>query len=176
MDEATKNKPPLSTSMFYLWRSLLAIAWADGDCGKEETAYFAKVFDNLARYFDLTQEQRNALGDDLETPSTLGARVLFSHINDPDVRGKLITFAHDLVMLDGELHPNEEDILQRLRLTEDPSLDREALRIEIREIMASGRAKRAQEKAELREEIRSMSHLYAAVDRLLMAFGIDIID
>lgn len=176
MQEAPNEKPPLSASMFYMWRSLLAIAWADGNCGKEETAYFAKVFDNLARYFDLTQEQRNTLGDDLENPSALEAIALFSHINDPDVRGKLIAFAQDLVMLDGELHPNEEDILRRLRLTEDPSLDREALKIEIQQIIVIGREKRAQEKTELREEIREMSPLYAAVDRLLMAFGIDVID
>ena len=176
MQEAPHKKPQLSTSMFYMWRALLAIAWADGNCGKEETAYFAKVFENLARYFDLSQEQRNTLANDLEHPSELEALVLFSHINDPDVRGKLITFAHDLVMLDGELHPNEEDILRRLRLTEAPSLDREALKVEIQQIIVIGREKRTQEKADLRQEIRNMSPLYAAVDRLLMAFGIDVID
>lgn len=176
MQEAPTEKPQLSNSMFNMWRCLLAIAWADGNCGKEETAYFGKVFENLARYFDLSQEQRNTLGDDLENPSALEALTLFSHINDPDVRGKLITFAEDLVMLDGELHPNEEDILRRLHLTEDPSLDREALKVEIRQIIAAGREKRAQEKAELREEIRNMSPLYAAVDQLLMALGIDVID
>lgn len=174
MQEAQAQKPHLTSGMFYMWRCLLALAWADGSCGEEETAYFAKVFDNLARYYDLTQEQRNALAGDLEHPGD--AIAFFTHINEPEAREMLVVFAHDLAKLDGEIHPNEEEILKRLRLWDSPQLDKEALRAEVREIIRSGRHQRAAEKEEIRAHVRSMSPLYAAVDRLLLRLGIDLID
>lgn len=168
------QKQPLCTSMFYMWRSLLAIAWSDGRCGEEETAYFAKVFDNLARFFDMTQEQRDILADDL----VIGKNVdkLFNYINDPEARSTLVIFAEDLIMLDGKLDPNEEDIIRKLKLWDEPGYDREQLRIDIQKLRGEQRDARAEEKKRLRFEIRSTNALFNAVDRLMLRLGIDLVD
>lgn len=173
MMDPAEQKTPLSTSMFYMWRCLLAVAWADGNCGKEETDYFAKVFENLNRFFDLTQDQRDALADDLINAKKIDG--LYAHINDPEARDTLVGFATDLALLDGVLDPNEEDILKRLHLHRNPAYDKEALRLEIRQLIEGKRAERAAERGALRNEIRAMSPLYNAVDRILMKLGIDVI-
>jgi hypothetical protein len=169
-----EKKPQLSTSMFTLWRSLVAIAWADGCCGKEETAYFARVFANLPRYYALTDLQRNALADDLVTPRSIDE--LLPQINDPEAQRLLALYAHDLVLLDGVVDPAEEDILKRLRAWEMPEQDRAALQKEIRVLISEKRAERATEKEELRRQVRGVNPLFAAVDKLLMRLGIDLIE
>jgi hypothetical protein len=166
-------KTPLSTSQFYMWRMLLAIAWVDGNCGDEETAYFAKLFDNLDRYFVLTSEQRAVLAAGLEAGEDPWP--LFSHINDPEPRRLLVLYAEALVMLDGVLDPKEEEILKRLRVTDPPGYDTEQLRGEVRKIIADDRAQREKEKEELRGEIYKRSPHVAVLDRLLRRAGIDIL-
>lgn len=169
-----QQKPALSTSQLFMWRSLLAIAWADGNCGPEEIAYFAKVFDNLPRYYALTAEQRNKLAEDLESPQK--AELLFPHINDPEVRDTLICYAGDLVMLDGVLDPSEDAILKRLRLWQHPAHDKEELRTEIRQFRAERMQESEQERRQFKQEAQGAHPLYAAVDRLLTRLGIDPVD
>lgn len=168
------NKKHLSVSELYMWRSLLAIAWADGSCGAEEIAYFAKVFDNLSRHYALTQEQRNTLADDLEAPQR--ADMLFPYINEPEVRANLLCYAEDLVMLDGVFDPNEESILQRLRLWNNPDYDKEKLRGEIRDFLTTRRRENEEEHLAIKEWAKGKHPLYAAVDRLLERLGIDLIE
>lgn len=168
------QKQPLSTSMFYMWRCLLAIAWSDGRCGEEETAYFGKVFDNLARYFDMTQEQRDTLADDLLFAKNIDK--LFNHINDPEARGTLMVFAEDLIVLDGHVDPSEEDILKKLKLWDNPGYDREQLRTDIRNLRITQQSTRASDKEKLRAEVRASNILFNAVDRLMMRLGIDLVD
>ena len=168
------QKPPLNTSMLYMWRCLVAIVWADGDFGEEETSYFEKVFDNLLRYFALTQEQRDVLADDLMKAKKIDD--LFPYINDPEVRGMLLDFAHELAVIDGALAPSEDDILKRLSLWAGASYDKTELLEEIRQFIAQKRRDQAEEKDELRAEIHNMSPLYAAVDRLMLKLGFDLIE
>lgn len=171
-----QEKPPLSTSEFYMWRSLLAIAWADGECGAEEIAYFAKLFDNLPRYYALTQSQRDTLAKDIEAPDDMSPETLFAHINEPGPRTTLILYAQDLVMLDGVLDAREDEILKKLRLWEQPAYDRDALRVEIRKLIADNRAASEKERQAIRTQIRGMHPLYDACDKLLIRLGIDLIE
>jgi hypothetical protein len=164
-------KIPLSTSQFYMWRMLLAIAWVDGSCGEEETAYFAKVFDNLDRYFILTQQQRDALANGLLQAEDPWA--LFSYINEPEPRRLLVLYAEALVLLDGVLDPKEEEILKRLHVIDPPGYDTENLRGEVRTIIAEARAQRLQEMEDLRREIHKRSPHVAVLDWLLRKVGID---
>jgi hypothetical protein len=164
----------LSVSEFYMWRSLLAIAWADGSCGTEETDYFAKVFDNLSNYYALTAEQRNTLANDLENPQK--AETLFPYINEPEAFNNLLCYAEDLVKLDGVVSPTEEDILKRLRLWQHPTYDKEELRKELRAFVAERRRENEEERLEVKKWAAGMHPLYAAVDRLLARVGIDLIE
>jgi len=171
MGNATSQKQSLPASMFYMWRSLLSLAWADGECGRAETAYFAKVFDNLARYYSLTQEQKDTLGDDLVAPQSSDILDLFSYINDPETRRNLYLFAHDLAMLDGVLHPAEKDILDKLHMGAPAALTRE----EVHDVIVEIEGKSEEERQALRKEIRELGPFYDALDRLLLRLGIDLI-
>jgi hypothetical protein len=171
MTISSAQKQSLPASMFYLWRSLLLLAWTDGECGREETAYFAKVFDNLARYYNLTQEQKDTLADDLVAPQNRDILDFLSYINDPDTRRVLYVFAYDLALLDGILHPAEKEILDKLHISAPAAMTQE----EIRNVVAELEDKAEQERQELRKHIRGMRPFYAALDTLLMRLGIDLI-
>jgi hypothetical protein len=164
-------RPPLSTSQFYMWRMLLAITWADGSCGEEETAYFAKVFDNLDSYYTLTQEQREALAQGLQAAEEPWA--FFSHINEPDSRRLVVLYAEALVMLDGVLDPKEKEILERLRLWDQPSYDTEQLRQEVQQIVADASTLREKEKEDIRSGVYKRNRHVAVLDWLLRQVGID---
>lgn len=170
----TASKKSLSTSAFYMWRCLVALAHADGKLQKEELDYFEKVFDNLPRYYALTQAQRDAFANDLYTPQDIDA--LFSHINDPEARAVLIGFAEDLALIDGNLHPNEKDILQKLHLKNPRAYDTEELLGDIRRDIEKNRLLWEKERAAMRETARARNPLFTAVDIVLMRFGIDILD
>ncbi len=174
MMDPAQQKKPLDTSKFYMWRCLLAIAWADGECGPEETEYFGKVFDNLPRFYDMTQEQCNALADDLVTARKIDG--LLSHINDPEVRGTLLGFARDLVALDGITTPGEDDILKRLHIDGIPMHDNQNMRTEIREVIKRQDKKSAEEIEKLRMEAHLRNPFFATLDNLLLQFGIDLLD
>jgi len=154
-----------------MWRSLLLMAWADGECGHEETAYFAEVFDNLPRYYSLTQEHKDTLAAELVAPQNQGVHDFFAYINDPDTRRNLYLFAHDLAILDGILHPAEEDILGKLQLGAPAALTVE----EVGGIIIEIAEETEQERQQIRQEIQALGSFYTALDRLLLRLGIDLI-
>lgn len=157
--------------MFYMWRSLLALAWADGYFSREETAHFAEVFDNLPRYYSLTQEQKNTLADELVAPQNRDVTDFFSYINDPETRRNLYLFARDLAMLDGIVCPVEQDILDRLHLGAPAALTQE----EVHNVIVGVAEKSEQERQDIRQELRSLHPFYDALDRLLLRLGIDLV-
>ncbi|TNE31237.1 MAG: TerB family tellurite resistance protein [Alphaproteobacteria bacterium] len=171
MNISSDQKQYFPTSMFYMWRSLLLLAWADGECGHEETAYFAQVFDNLPRYYSLTQEHKDTLAAELVAPQNQAVHDFFAYINDPDTRRNLYLFAHDLAMLDGILHPAEKDILDRLQLGAPAALTME----EVCGIIVEVEEESERERQQIRQEIQALGPFYAALDRLLLRLGIDLI-
>lgn len=165
-----QDKLPLSPSQFYMWRCLLAISWEDGNCDEKEVAYFAKVFDNLPRSYALTQQQRDTLAHDLETPGE-APEAFFPYITDPAVRETLVLYAHDLIKLDGR-DPDADAIMKRLKLWQHPSYDREQLRTEFDDIVARDRQQDKEAADEILQKMDNASPLFAALDKFKARLGI----
>lgn len=167
-------KRPFTTSLFYMWRALLAMAHADGEVGQEELDYFRKVFDNLPEHYDMSQEQRDTLADEIEKAQSFDE--MLRHINDTETRATLYTFAEQLAMADGVLHPSEEAILERLRLENPYVEERQKLLAEIRVNVEQKRAQHRAEMARLHDEMHTRSPWLAAIDGALESMGIDILE
>lgn len=168
------SRKTLSTGMFYMWRCIVAIGHADGRLGKEELDHFEKLFDNLLRYFDMTQEQRDTFADDLYTVQDVDD--LFRHINDPEARDMLVGFAEELAWIDGELDPGEEAVLERLRLKNPERYDRKKLLEDIRSDIVRHKSEWEAERARMRERARGRNPYFHAADVILMRLGIDVLD
>lgn len=156
-----------------MWRCIVAMAHADGKMGKEEMDYFDKLFDNLLRFFDMPQSQRDTFAKDLYEPQDV--MTLFAHINDPEQRLMLLSFAEDLAVIDGELHPGEEAILAKLRAHNASIYDRDALHADMQKFLAMRRAEHAAEVAVWRAEAKSRNPFFRLVDRVLMKMGVDVL-
>lgn len=125
-----KTGEPVSHSMFYMWRCVIVVAHADGKVQQAEKDYLRRIFGNMDRAYGLSAQQKQTLEDDMVNPKRMGE--LLPQINDPYYRSQLIYFAGLLAHADGELHPNEEAILKKLRTDQLASLDMEQIRRDVR--------------------------------------------
>lgn len=117
----------LNDSLFSMWRCVISVAHADGLVHAEELAHFDRIFKFLADGFTVTPEQRARFADDLKEAQDLGS--LLPRVSDPEQRCLLVSFAHIVAHVDGELHPNEAALLDLL----DKAVPETAETVKIRE-------------------------------------------
>ncbi len=120
----------VSTSKFYMFRCLIVMAHADGEICDEERAYISAFINRLP----FTQEQEEILEKDFEEAQPIGK--LLTYINDPLYRGQVVYFARIMAYKDGELHPNEEALLERLNANATDGLDMEAIKAHVTKAVA----------------------------------------
>ena len=123
-NQADLDKNMVSTSKFYMLRCLVAMAHADGVVCDEERAYMNALISRLP----LTPEQESILDNDLHEAQPI--EELLPYINDPRYRGQLPYFARLMAYKDGELHPNEEALLNKMHAYAVDGLDIEAISAE----------------------------------------------
>lgn len=170
-----KNQPqasghPVSTSNFYMWRCVIAIAHADGHFSDEERAYLQKIFSGMDRTFGLTEEQKNTFAADMVRPQKISELLPF--INDPACRSQLIYFGGLLARADGVLHPTEDSILGKLHADQLSGLDMDRIRADVKKSLADELFRHELEKSALRPQ----SGFLALLDDFLLWLGIDIMD
>jgi uncharacterized membrane protein YebE (DUF533 family) len=165
---APQSGETLSTSMYYMWRCVVAIAHADGRVADEERVYLKKVFDGMQRAYGMTAEQRATLEADLSAPQSISG--LLPYINDPAARGQLVYFAGLLAHADGVLAPEEDTILKKLHAGQMASLDMEKIRADVKQHVDDEMWKHELAMG----QIRPQSGLGAIIDALLLRMGIDI--
>lgn len=163
---------PVSTSTFYMWRVIIAIAHADGRVQDAERSYIERIIANMDRAFGLTDEQKNIFQSDLDNPNMQDIGDLMAHINDPAVRGQVIYFGGLLARADGVVDPTEEHILDKLHADQMSSLDMEQIRAHAKTAVADEMFKHDLKMS----EIRPQHGLTAILDSLLLRMGIDILD
>lgn len=167
------DKRGVSPDFFAMWRTIIAMAHADGIVNEDERAYLLGVFDNMRSRHGLTDEQHAILLSDLDTPHPV--EMMMMHIKDPAARGNAITFARTMAMTDGVLDPSEEEILNRLHAKQMEHVDINTLRLEIQKQQLDARAQEQQEIAERRKEMYGRSLLSRGIDKVLLALGIDML-
>ncbi len=163
---------PVSTSTFYMWRVIIAIAHADGKVQDEERAYIQRIVANMDRAYGLTDEMKKTFQSDLDNPQMQNIPELMSHINDPATRGQVIYFGGLLARVDGNMDPREEEILAKLRADQMSSLDMNQIRAQVKEAVADEMFRHDLKKSELRPQ----HGITGALDHMLLRLGIDVLD
>jgi uncharacterized tellurite resistance protein B-like protein len=165
-----KRGEPVSTSTFYMWRVVIAIAHADGQIHEAERAYLARIFANMDRVYGLTPEQKAAFESDLRAPQSIPD--LMRHINDPSARGQLIYFGGLLARADGVLDPKEDEILRKLHADQLASLDMDRIRADTKKAVADEMFRHDLSI----QALRPHGGFVAIIDSLLLRLGIDILE
>jgi tellurite resistance protein len=163
---------PVSTSSFYMWRVIIAIAHADGRVQDEERAYIQRIVANMDRVYGLTDDMKATFKSDLDNPEMQNIAELMSHINDPAIRGQVVYFGGLLARLDGVMDPREEQILEKLHTDQMSSLDMEQIHAHVKEAVADEMFKHDLKISELRPQ----HGITGALDHMLLRLGIDVLD
>ncbi len=174
MAAVSQDKKELSDSLFYMWRCVIAIAHADGTIPAQERDYLDKVIGNLERIYGLTPDQDKVLEADLKEPRKISD--LLPHVTAPEDRASLIYFGDLVAHADGTITPNEHNILQKLHDDQMKTIDVQKLKLEIDADIAARRDERAREMADIHKTEQKKHPVFAALDRLMLRFGIDILD
>ena len=158
---------PVSTSQFFMWRCVIALAHADDIVAPQERDYLNRVIAGMERRNGLTPEQKATFAADLENPQKISD--LLPYINEPQWRGQLIYFGGLLARADGHLDPREEQILAKLRADQLSSLDMEKIRADTKLHVDNEMFRHDLSQSELRPH----GGFAAVVDSLLLRLGYD---
>ncbi len=158
------DQKQVSTSKFYMIRCLIAMAHADGFLCDEELGYLQALMSRMP----LTDEQRETLQSDIKISPRI--EDLLPYINDPKYRGQLPYFARLMAYKDGELHPNEERLLEIMHTHAIDGLDMEAIKAEV---AAAVTYEMSAHDIDM-NELRYKGGLFWLIDQILLKLGIDL--
>jgi uncharacterized tellurite resistance protein B-like protein len=165
-----KSLRPTSPSLIALWRCIIAVAHADGIIHEKEQAHFDRVFSSMTRAYDVSAAQLKTFADDLKTPQAIDG--LLPGITDLEMRCLLANFAHAVAHVDGELHPEEKEILAKIDATVPSSPEAQKIRDAIQGDIARQMAQHAGDMQD--EDGARACTLTYAIDALLERLGIAI--
>lgn len=159
----------VSTSKFYMFRCLAAIAHADGIVCDEERGYMMALISHVP----FSAEQKDILLNDLDHAQKIES--LLPYINDPVYRGQVAYFARLMAFKDGHLDPGEKEILDKLEAYSIEGVDLEALQDDVKKAVD---AKLFEydvrvENSRPKKGEHFVSWFYL-LDQLLMRLGIDL--
>lgn len=103
----------LSDSAFSMFRCLICLVHADNVVKDHERLFLRTLLSYLKRTAHVTPEQIAQLQQDLQTPQPIDA--LLPRVTVAKDRENLILFAGLLALADGEMHPQEEAVLRKIR-------------------------------------------------------------
>lgn len=166
MQQHPFGQPEVGTSQFYMIRCVFAMAHADGAVSAEERAYADTLIDRMP----FNVEQIAILHKDLHSPQDVSD--LMRYINEPKFRGQVIYFARLMAFKDGNLHPDEDQLLHYLHLSVTQNLDMDAIRAQVRDEVQ----KELMEHDTGIDSVRPSSGLSGILDRFLVFCGIDLMD
>lgn len=92
-----------------MWRTVFALAHADGVVSKEEVRYMAEILEDMP----FTESQRKILKDDSVNAKDIVE--MFEGISDAMDQARFFKFAQELVWIDGDYGKEEQDIMLRLK-------------------------------------------------------------
>lgn len=103
------TKRNLTESQFYMWRTLFALAHADGIVTGEEVRFMAEALEDLP----FSDEQRGVLNDDIRYAQR--PEDMFSGITDVRDQAAFFKYARRLVHIDGDYGTAEQAVMLRLK-------------------------------------------------------------
>ena len=159
-------------NMFMMWRCIVSIAHADGKIDEKERTYLKSIFDGMENSRGLTAEQRSVLENDIENKQDTFE--LLKQINDPLYRGQILYFGLYLAKIDGVIDPTEKDLLDKLHLKITEGLDMDAIRGQVKGVVAREMAIHDVHMSYNRPQYDEGFGIMAYIDDLLLWLGIDV--
>lgn len=156
---------------FYMWRTILAVAHADGIVCDGEKDYLQSIFDKMKERGFISAEQKTVLENDMSIPQD-PAEVM-SHIDDPKYRGQIMHFATMLATKDGKMCRDESQLIEHLHFKATKDLDMDAIKAEAR---AATQAYMAVHEVKNVDSQRETRGFIGFIDAILLKLGIDIMD
>lgn len=166
MVSSEQHAEPVGTNQFNMWRCITAMAHADGVVTPEEKGHLKNIFERM----DLTDDQREALYDDLENEKDVGE--FLPKVNDPKYRSQVVYFARILAAADGNICPSEQDMLDKIHAQTVGQVDIDAIRDDIQANINDEMIKHDIEIA----KNRPSGLIGETIDKILLNLGIDILE
>ena len=114
MENQAKTFLPLITdSTFQMLRCVIVVAHADNIVKESERAFLRTLVAHIQRGLTLTAAHMARLEEDLRVPQDI--ENLLPGVVDRSDREQLVLFAGLLAQADGEMHPNEEAVLRKIK-------------------------------------------------------------
>ncbi len=99
----------VTNSQFYMWRTLFAMVHVDDVVSEEEVRFMAEAFEDVP----FSREQHRVLMDDAKNPQDIIE--MFKGISDVQDQAVFFKIARDLVYIDGEYGPEEQEAMLKLK-------------------------------------------------------------
>jgi len=99
----------INDSQFSMWRSIFAVAHADGVVSDEEVRFMAETLELLP----FSEEQRGILSSDIK--EVRDVEEMFAGITDSVDQAEFFNIAHKLVHVDGDYSAEEQEMMLKLK-------------------------------------------------------------
>ena len=103
-----ENDQVVTNSRFYMWRTLFALAHVDHILRDEEVRYMVEILEDMP----FNDWQTNLLNDDILSPKIV--EDMFRGISDQRDQAMFFYYARELVHIDGEFAPEEQEAVTML--------------------------------------------------------------
>lgn len=162
-----------NNSKFYMWRCIVTMAHADGLMHDNERKWLTTMFKNMHDRAGMPQAQVDTLLSDLSKPQDIAS--LLPQVSEPKFRGQLVYFARLLAYKDGELHPSEEMLLEKMRAGTAGNINIDDIREDVKRAAAQEMVTHDAAIDSLHPD-KSPLGLIPLLDRFMLHFGIDMMD
>lgn len=99
----------ITESQFHMWRTLFAIAHADGVVTNEEIRFMVEAMEDVP----FSAEQKKTLNDDIKIAQN--PEEMFGRIADVRDQARFFQYARDIVHVDGDYGKAEQELLLKLK-------------------------------------------------------------
>lgn len=162
--------PKFDNEKFNMWRCIVAMAHADNIVMEDEKEYLKNIFDKMKDNTDMAEEHYQILLEDIETPQNVDH--LMADLNAPECQSQVVYFARVLAHKDGNLHPTEAQLIEKLRAN---ALEGKNLE-EIKKQVASN-IQEEMVAIELEgDSQRETTGPFGVIDKIALKLGIDLMD
>jgi hypothetical protein len=156
---------------FYMWRTILAVAHADGTVCDDEKEYLQSVINKMSERGFVSGAQQEILISDLNKQQD--SAEMISQIDDPKYRGQIMHFATMLANKDGKTCRDENELINYLYFQATKDLDMNLIKAEAR---AATQAYMVEHEVKNIDSQRESRGIIGFIDRILLNLGIDVMD
>lgn len=162
MSTEIQHSRNFNESKLYMWRTIIAIAHADGNVCEDERIYLEGVIDRMKNSAGLNNEEYSTLRQDLNQAQD--PMEMLTHVEEPRYRGQILYFAHLLAGKDGSVCDSEQAVLDKLENEISKAINIDPIGEQAREDLRAA--------LDESEHASQTGGLGSVIDRFLMSIGL----